>query len=93
MDRNFVFHTCGIAAHQTDNDVWNCQACTTTVGRIRVPDDQPPMRDKVAAMTIDGWTPTMIARYLGISKLTVMDHLERIAARTPPDFDVTGVPV
>ena len=62
-------------------------------------DGPPTLRDKIAAMTIDGWTPNEIAKALGTTKLVVMHHLECIAAMvnngdvTPPDFDVTGVPV
>jgi len=61
---------------------------------------EPTQRDKVAAMTIDGWTPTEIAAYLNCGKRTVMFHLEQIAAHVPPggaEHDdvvrIEGVPV
>ena len=44
---------------------------------------EPTQRDKVAAMTIDGWTPTEIAAYLNCGKRTVMFHLEQIAGSAP----------
>ncbi len=56
-------------------------------------DHKPTQREKVAAMTIDGITPTKIAWILGTDKSAVMYQLERIAAEGPPDIGITGVPV
>ncbi len=76
-----------------ENSLAALAAINEVVDWIDKPDPTPTQREKVAAMTIDGITPTRIAWILGTTKLVVMYQLEQIAAQGPPDIGITGVPV